>query len=585
MTFSTFNLPSFLNDSLEKVGFTTPTPIQQKAIPLALQGKDILGSAQTGTGKTGAFLIPLLTKLITNPESSALVITPTRELAQQVHKEAHALLGRKSPLKSALIIGGDSINKQLQQIQREPRLFVGTPGRLNDFISRGSLDLSAVDFLVLDETDRMLDMGFSVQIETIVQTLKTPRQTLLFSATLPKSIMKIANEYLRKPEVISIGQTCTPAQKVEQKTEYIEDNEKYDALLKELESRDGSVIIFVKTKYGSARMAKRLTEQGYRSDALHGDLRQNKRDRVIKNFRQEKYRVLVATDVAARGLDIPHIKHVINYDLPSCPSDYIHRIGRTGRAGAEGYALNFVSSSESRKWERIDILLHPENKKLYKNSGKKDSRSRKRKDERTSFRKERSFKERKSKDMNFDFRQSEPKKSREKKFDRFDSSARGKFSKNSSDKPRFEEREGYNSRKKSFSSTRKNSGSQKFGRKSSQEFDQKPEFKKFGKKFDTEESSYSKDFRKKSYKSNSKQNDSRSDYRQRPNREDFRTDQRSKSKKHDLDNKSFSKDKKSFSKDKRSFSKDKPFSAKSKGFSKFGNKRSSSKGKKERAYS
>lgn len=352
-------LPEALTHTLKHMNFKEPTPIQAKAIPEALQGKDILGSAQTGTGKTGAFGIPLVARLLSNPEGMALVMTPTRELATQVMSQLQAMLGKKTKIKPALLIGGDSMSKQLSQLRQRPRLIVGTPGRINDHLKRKSLSLSEADFLVLDETDRMLDMGFTIQIDTIMKHMAEKRQTLLFSATLSNSITRIAEKYLTKPVRVAVGSSSAPAADVKQDMLRLKESEKYPSLLSQLDTRKGSIIVFVKTKHGTERMATKLSKEGHSVDAIHGDLKQNKRDRVIKGFRNKKYRILVATDIAARGLDIPHIEHVINYDLPQCAEDYIHRIGRTARAGRGGSALNLVTPGDKRKWHAIDRLLNP----------------------------------------------------------------------------------------------------------------------------------------------------------------------------------------------------------------------------------
>lgn len=375
-TFNEMGLPEALNHTLQHLQFNEPTPIQQQAIPVALKGNDILGSAQTGTGKTGAFGIPLVTKLMTDPKGTALVMTPTRELAVQVLKQLNSMLGRKTKIKSALLIGGDSIQKQLQQLRNRPRLLVGTPGRINDHLERGSLMLNTTDFLVLDETDRMLDMGFSVQIDNIMKFMTGKRQTLLFSATLPKNIMAITEKYLNDPVRISVSQTSSPAKNIKQDIIKISETEKYGEFISQLKEREGSIIVFVKTKFGTEKMAKKLSKEGHSADAIHGDLRQSRREKVISAFRNKKYRILVATDVAARGLDIPHIEHVINYDLPQCAEDYIHRIGRTARAGAKGCALNFVTPQDKAKWDAIDRLLTTgesgqSNEKPKKNNKKK----------------------------------------------------------------------------------------------------------------------------------------------------------------------------------------------------------------------
>jgi ATP-dependent RNA helicase DeaD len=357
--FRKLGLPQPLLQSLERIKFSTPTPIQAKAIPIALQGRDILGSAQTGTGKTGAFSIPMLAKLMSSPQGGALIMTPTRELAAQVLKAITDLLGRSSDIRTALLIGGDSMFKQLAQLKARPRIIVGTPGRINDHLERRSLRLDQTDYLVLDETDRMLDMGFEVQIERILQHMPKKRQTLLFSATLPPYIVKLAEKYLNKPERIAVGSVNTPIQKIQQEMIRLPASEKYNMLLKQLNHRGGSIIIFVKTKHGADKMATKLEKDGHNAIAIHGDLNQGKRNRVIQAFRDRKHRVLVATDVAARGLDIPHIEHVINYDLPQVAEDYIHRIGRTARAGAEGSAVCFITPEDGSKWRDIHALLNP----------------------------------------------------------------------------------------------------------------------------------------------------------------------------------------------------------------------------------
>jgi ATP-dependent RNA helicase DeaD len=357
--FKSLGLPEALMNSLDRMKFTTPTPIQAQAIPPALEGKDILGSAQTGTGKTGAFGIPMIAKLMSNSRGSALVMTPTRELAVQVLKMLEELLGKQSSIKTALLIGGDSMPKQLQQLRLRPRVIVGTPGRINDHLERGSLALHDTNFLVLDETDRMLDMGFSIQIERILKFMPQQRQTLLFSATIPRSIAGMAEQYLRNPVRISVGATSTPVAKIKQETMHMAEADKYAQLVQQLDKREGSVIVFVKTKWGAEKLAIRLRGDHHSADAIHGDLRQNARDRVIQAFRNKKHRIMVATDIAARGLDIPHIEHVINYDLPQCPEDYIHRIGRTARAGAEGSAMCFITPADRIKWSAITRLIDP----------------------------------------------------------------------------------------------------------------------------------------------------------------------------------------------------------------------------------
>lgn len=358
-TFDNFGLPAKLAHALARMQFKTPTPIQAQTIPLALEGKDVLGSAQTGTGKTGAFGIPLIAGLMERQDAAALIMTPTRELAGQVVAALTPMIP-VADIKTALLIGGESMPRQLRQLDRRPRLIVGTPGRINDHLERGSLKLDNVRFLVLDETDRMLDMGFGIQIERILKHVPTDRQTLLFSATMPSNIGKLSGKYMRDPIRVAVGSTTTPMEKIKQETLHVTDAEKYGKLIEQIETRKGSIIVFAKTKWGTQKLSDRLNKDGHRSDAIHGDLQQRRRDRVILNFRDERYRILVATDVAARGLDIPHIAHVINYDVPMAPEDYIHRIGRTARAGADGEAISFVTSADGAKWRAIQRLIKGE---------------------------------------------------------------------------------------------------------------------------------------------------------------------------------------------------------------------------------
>lgn len=324
-----------------------------------MEGHDILGSAQTGTGKTGAFAIPMIAHLLACPASSALILLPTRELARQVLDAADKMLGNRQKILSALLIGGDSMIKQLQQLKKKPRIIVGTPGRINDHLRQRTLKLDETDFLVLDETDRMLDMGFGAQLEQIAKYLPAARQTLMFSATLPANIISLSRKYLNNPVRIAVGATTAPAANIRQELIKTTDAAKYGELINQLQNREGSVLVFVKTKYGAERLAQKLAKENQAADAIHGDLRQSRREKVIAGFRQRKFRVLVATDIAARGLDIPHIESVINYDLPQCPEDYIHRIGRTARAGAAGTAVNLLTPKDASRWKEIYKLMNP----------------------------------------------------------------------------------------------------------------------------------------------------------------------------------------------------------------------------------
>jgi superfamily II DNA/RNA helicase len=361
--FEGFSLSQHLKNSLARMNFSIPTPIQIKSIPLALEGKDILGSAQTGTGKTAAFSIPIIELLSRSKQGSALILTPTRELANQVMAVIIQLLGKNNPIKAACLIGGESMHKQLGQLRSNPRVIVGTPGRINDHLDRKSLKLNDTGLLVLDETDRMLDMGFGIQIDRIVKFLPAKRQTLMFSATLPEEIVRLSAKYLKNPERVSTGATNLPSINIKQEVIHLQQDQKYNELIKQLQERTGSILVFVKTKHNSKNLAAKLCKERFKADALHGNLRQSKRNTVMSAFRSKKFTILVATDIAARGLDVPHIEHVINYDLPQVAEDYIHRMGRTARAGAIGSSLSFVTSSDRDKWNAIERLLDPTKKK------------------------------------------------------------------------------------------------------------------------------------------------------------------------------------------------------------------------------
>ena len=392
MNFSDLPIENKLKNSIKFADFEIPTPIQSKSLPISLTGKDILGTAQTGTGKTLAFTIPMINKLILDKNAMALIICPTRELASQVMQTVLKLNVREIGIGNALLIGGESMQKQLKKLKKRARIIVGTPGRINDHLKRQSLNLTKVSYLVLDETDRMLDMGFTPQIELILKFIPKNHQTLLFSATLPNNILRISEKYLNNPERIAVGSLSTPIEKIKQETFQITQDKKYHELINQLIERNGSILVFVKTKHGADKIVKRLKYDGHSADAIHGNLRQSKRDRVINGFRNGKSRILIATDVAARGLDIPLIQHVINYDLPQVPEDYIHRIGRTGRAGKEGSALTFLTPSDRSMWSSISRLIDP-NFKPPQSGYKKSFKGKKRLN--ASFNKKRKFKDKK----------------------------------------------------------------------------------------------------------------------------------------------------------------------------------------------
>ena len=392
MNFIDLEIENKLKKSIELANFKTPTPIQSRSIPISLTGRDILGTAQTGTGKTLAFTIPMINKLIKDKQAMALIVCPTRELATQVMQTVLKLNVREIGIGNALLIGGESMQKQLKKLKKRARIIIGTPGRINDHLERKSLNLSKVNYLVLDETDRMLDMGFTPQIELILKFIPKNHQTLLFSATLPDNILKISQKYLNNPERISVGSLSTPIEKIKQESLEITQDKKYHELINQLIERNGSILVFVKTKHGADKIVKRLKYDGHKADAIHGNLRQSKRDRVITGFRNGNSRILIATDVAARGLDIPIIQHVINYDLPQVPEDYIHRIGRTGRAGKEGSSLTFLTPSDRSMWNSISKLIDP-NFKPPQSGQKRSFKGKKRPN--ASFNKDRKFRDKK----------------------------------------------------------------------------------------------------------------------------------------------------------------------------------------------
>ncbi len=356
MTYADMKLSPAVQKSLQTMKFENPTPIQAKAIPIALMGKDVLGCAQTGTGKTAAFGIPLVESLIQDPTSLALVLAPTRELALQIIEVLRKLAANVAHTPSVLLIGGASMRDQYTQLRRNPRIIVATPGRLMDHLRRKSINLAKVKTLVLDEADRMLDMGFAPQLDEILEHLPTERQTFLFSATLPSNIKSLAKRYLHEPESITIGAVSTPVANIKHEIIQTTIKEKNNLLLDQLNAREGSILIFCKTKIKADDIADYLHEYGFSSGRIHGDRSQGQRSASIKAFREQKFRILVATDIASRGLDVPHIQHVINYDLPQVPEDYIHRVGRTARAGATGEAVAFVVPQDRGLWMRIARL-------------------------------------------------------------------------------------------------------------------------------------------------------------------------------------------------------------------------------------
>lgn len=344
-TFDDFALNQKTKSTLNYMKFTVPSPIQDQCIPLALDGRDVIGLANTGTGKTAAFLLPTIEKLNANSDLvSVLVLSPTRELAQQIDAEFRRFASGQK-LFSTLVVGGANIQRQIQQIKRGPHVIIGTPGRVKDLIDRRVLRLQNVTTFILDEADRMCDMGFVKDIRTIESELSKTRQTLCFSATMTADVKKIVEEFMINPETISVVKSQTNDH-IEQDIIEARDKAHKVDLLENLLSNEAfeKMIIFGETKFGVQRLADNLTKKDFPAVAIHGNKSQSQRERALREFKQNKVRIMVATDVAARGLDIPDVSHVINFDPPKVYDDYVHRIGRTGRAGKSGKALTFVTS-------------------------------------------------------------------------------------------------------------------------------------------------------------------------------------------------------------------------------------------------
>ncbi len=356
-TFAQFKLPPTLDRALKKMEFQTPTPIQIQAIPFAMKGKDLIATAQTGTGKTAAFSLPIATHLLENPNITALVLAPTRELALQIEMFWKELTQFTPDLKCACVIGGTSMNMQIKALSRAPRLIIATPGRLVDHLQRRTVNLGRLGILVLDEADRMLDMGFAPQLNQIMRVLPRDRQTLLFSATWPSTLDQLSKKYLSHPERVAVGTTSRAANTVKQSAIQTTAQKKNETLMNELNTRQGSVLIFVRTQSRTDRLARFLDTAGIEVGRIHGGRSQGQRTSALANFKNGKIRVLCATDIAARGIDVTEIAHVINYDLPQVPEDYIHRIGRTGRAGTSGEALSILTPEDRQQWSDISKLL------------------------------------------------------------------------------------------------------------------------------------------------------------------------------------------------------------------------------------
>lgn len=344
-------------------GYTTPSPIQGKSIPPLLQGRDLLGVAQTGTGKTAAFALPLLHHLAQNPKKAqsrrpaALILAPTRELAGQIADSLKSY-GRHLHLRSGVVFGGSPIRPQIKALAHGLHILVATPGRLLDLMNQGHVRLDAVEVFILDEADRMLDMGFIRDVKKITAALPQRRQTVLFSATMPKSVQGLAHDLMNDPVRVEVAPAATTAEKVEQRVLFVPKDKKRALLAELLNNQDiERVLIFTRTKHGADRVARHLHHSGVKSDAIHGNKAQNARQRALHSFRSGRIRALVATDIAARGIDVDGVTHVINFDLPNEPESYVHRIGRTARAGADGIAISFCDHDESAYLRDIEKTI------------------------------------------------------------------------------------------------------------------------------------------------------------------------------------------------------------------------------------
>jgi len=362
MSFTTFGLSDPLVRGILATGYTAPTEIQSQAIPAAIEGRDIIGCAQTGTGKTAAFVLPILDRLSHERAGRkravrSLILTPTRELAVQIERSILGY-GRFTDLKGLAVYGGVSINNQIAALRRGVDIVVATPGRLMDHMQRRTIDLRHVEVLVLDEADRMLDMGFINDVRKIVSKVPTKRQTMLFSATISPEVKTLAADMLKSPKVIQIGRPRNPIETITQHFYAVEKSMKIDLLLHMIEDwRMFSVLVFSRTKYGADKISRRLTRAGIIAVAIHSNRTQNQRQQALDGFRSGKYHVMVATDIAARGIDVEGISHVINYDVPTHAEDYVHRIGRTGRAEATGDAITFVSREEQKYLREVGKFI------------------------------------------------------------------------------------------------------------------------------------------------------------------------------------------------------------------------------------
>ncbi|WP_081810925.1 DEAD/DEAH box helicase [Bacillus sp. UNC438CL73TsuS30] len=357
--FISLGISKELTETLRRFGIATPTPIQKQSIPVVMEGKDVIAQAQTGTGKTFAFILPILEKLDANTlHVQALIVTPTRELALQITDEINKMIQDIENVNVLAVYGGQDVEKQLKRLEKNVQIVVGTPGRLLDHIRRGTLDLSRVHFLVLDEADQMLHIGFLGEVEDIIKETPKSRQTMLFSATIPDEVRNLVKKHMREPEYIQVEKRQGPAANVKQIAIHTTDRSKQATLIELVEThRPFLAVIFCRTKRRVSKLFGILKAHGFSCDELHGDLSQAKREQVMKRFRDAEIQLLIASDVAARGLDVEGVTHVFNYDIPQDAESYVHRIGRTGRAGMKGLAITFYSSADCPTLDMIEKEL------------------------------------------------------------------------------------------------------------------------------------------------------------------------------------------------------------------------------------
>ena len=354
LSFYNLNIAPNILGVLNKLNFKVPTPIQEKSIPLAIEGKDMIGIAQTGTGKTLAFGVPMVQAALQGKQG--LIVLPTRELAIQVNEVFHKI-GTPLGIRTAVLIGGESIDRQIQSLRRNPQIVIGTPGRIIDHLERKTVSFKSIAVLVLDEADRMLDMGFAPQLTQILRTMPRERQTMLFSATMPQDIVAIAKANMKLPLRVEITPSGTTVEKVTQELFFVEKHDKPRLLEKILYEYRGSVLVFSRTKFGARKLAAVIRTMGHTAAEIHSNRSLHQRREALEGFKNGKYRILVATDVASRGIDVEGIELVLNFDLPQSPEDYVHRIGRTARAGEKGHAISFATPEQRKNVRGIERLI------------------------------------------------------------------------------------------------------------------------------------------------------------------------------------------------------------------------------------